>query len=348
MEDRRVALMRARIAAHLSEVARLEVAIDAVVAARAAGVSSDPMLFRGWAELPKPLLAKVLERLHWEPAACGAVRAVCSAWGDVHDEYCPEPRKLRPRHSLTVMESKLAWFSSVLEVDLMWCEKEDVSGVLAELRSMPSLRTLTLPEGCAARAVDAEAVCGLTTLTTLRFYVELGGDWVLDLSRLTTLTSLDLERCLLVTDKQVLELSNLTGLTGLGLGNFSRSVTSEGLRAVSSLTALTTLSLDSFYLTTEGLRAVSSLTALTTLNLRNFYLTSEVLQALSSLSALSTLNLFYCNNLTSEGLQTLSSLSALSTLNLRNCFNVTAAAMQALRTAIPNLTIVVTLRSDGF
>jgi hypothetical protein len=45
--------------------------------------------------------------------------------------------------------------------------------------------------------VDAEAVCGLTTLTTLSFRAELGqdgepveeaGEWVLDLSRLTTLT----------------------------------------------------------------------------------------------------------------------------------------------------------------
>lgn len=111
MEDRRVALMRARIAAHLSEVARLEVAIDAVVAARAAGVSSDPSsLFRGWAELPKPLLAKVLERLHWEPAACGAVRAVCSAWGDVHDEFCPKLSVLR---SVAEMEGKLGWYKSV-------------------------------------------------------------------------------------------------------------------------------------------------------------------------------------------------------------------------------------------
>jgi hypothetical protein len=66
---------------------------------------------------------------------------------------------------------------------------------------MPSLRNLTLPSSCAESAVDAEAVYGLTTLTTLSFraeedadgmYVEEAGEWVLDLSRLTTLTTLRL------------------------------------------------------------------------------------------------------------------------------------------------------------
>jgi hypothetical protein len=69
---------------------------------------------------------------------------------------------------------------------------------------MPSLRSLSLPARCAERAVDAEAVCGLTTLTTLSFsggfsggggeYDEDGqrvelGEWVLDLSRLTSISS---------------------------------------------------------------------------------------------------------------------------------------------------------------
>jgi ankyrin repeat protein len=51
-------------------------------------------------------------------------------------------------------------------VNLMHC-MESASSVLAELRNMPSLRTLWLPASCAERAVDAEAVCGITTLTKL-------------------------------------------------------------------------------------------------------------------------------------------------------------------------------------
>jgi hypothetical protein len=282
----------------------LEVEVDAVLAARV-GVSqwrSNPMLFRGWAELPKELLAKVLELLQWRRGVCGAVRAVCSAWGDVHDEYC---RKLQSRRSAAVMKDKLAWFPSVTEVNLEGCAVKDASAVLAELGSMPSLRSLSLPASCAERAVDAEAVCGITTLTSLRFHpvweydddgnveeVVVVGEWVLDLSTLTTLTSLHLEGCGAVTAKQVLALSNLTGLAVLNL-RCCDTVTAEGLRALSSLTALSTL----------------------------------------------TLTLSYNPNVTDEVLRSLSSLTALSTLDIYGCHNVTAAGKQALRTAIPNLTI---------
>jgi hypothetical protein len=118
------------------------------------------------------------------------------------------------------MKGKLCWFESVTVLDLVECEEEDFSGVLAEAGSMPSLRSLSLSSSCAERAVDAEAVCGLT-LTTLRFYCEVDedgepveevGEWVLDLSRLTTLTALNVEACDAVTDKEVLALSNLTVL----------------------------------------------------------------------------------------------------------------------------------------
>jgi len=78
------------------------------------------------------------------------------------------------------------------------CTDEAISEQLAELGSMPSLRTLLNPPAmCAERAVDAEALYGLTELTTLSFYerrqpeededsglVDVAGEWVLDLSRL--------------------------------------------------------------------------------------------------------------------------------------------------------------------
>jgi hypothetical protein len=90
---------------------------------------------------------------------------------------------------------KLSWFKSLTELNLASCG-DTVSGVTVELQSMPCLRSLSLPSSCAERAVDAEAVCAITTLTTLLCYVEQdqygnpvdeAGEWVLDLSRLTTL-----------------------------------------------------------------------------------------------------------------------------------------------------------------
>jgi hypothetical protein len=99
------------------------------------------------------------------------------------------------------MKGKLEWYQSVVEVNLTEFEEEeeDVSGVLAELGSMPSLRSLSLPSSCAEGAVDAEAVCGLTTLC---FHDGVVGEWVLDLSRLPSLTALHLAGCTAVTDKE--------------------------------------------------------------------------------------------------------------------------------------------------
>jgi hypothetical protein len=62
-------------------------------------------------------------------------------------------------------------FESVTEVDLSGCGY-GVPGDLAELQSMPLLRSLVLPPSCGESAVDAEAVYGLTTLTTLHFFLE--------------------------------------------------------------------------------------------------------------------------------------------------------------------------------
>jgi hypothetical protein len=265
MDDSRVAWLRARAVAHRIEAARLDAEADATLAARAAGVSR-------WAELPPLVLQQVLELLHWEPAVCSAMRLVCSTWGSILDALLP--RTLRPRHSLAVMtmEGKLGWFESVTWVNLLHCG-ESASAVLAELRSMPSLRTLWLPASCAERAVEAEAVYGLTTLTTLRFranindagvYVEEAGEWVLDLSRLTTLTTtLRVAGCFAVTDKEVRELSSLTGLTVLYLRDCP-NITGEGLLTVSNLPALTALYLTGCdKVTDEALRAVSSLPSLT-------------------------------------------------------------------------------------
>jgi hypothetical protein len=245
MDDCRVVLVRARANALLSrprtrrltaEATRLNAKADAVLAARAAGESQ-------WgSELPPPVLQQVLELLQWQPAVCGVIRAVCSTWCSILDALLP---RLQTRRSAAMMEGKLGWFQSLTELDLWRCEN-GVTGVLAELGSMPCLRVLWLPASCAESAVDAEALCGLTTLTTLRLKCRERrvrrarggggppvGEWVLDL-RLTTLTSLCLINCTAVTDKEVLALSSLTGITDLSLYRLycRTNVASEGLCAV--------------------------------------------------------------------------------------------------------------------
>jgi hypothetical protein len=373
--DCRVALQRARVDALLSlprtrsltaEAARLEAEAEAALAARAAGVSQ-------WgSELPPPFLLQVLVLLQWEPAVCGAIRAVCSTWCSLHDALLPH---VWPMRSMAVMDGKLGWFESVTAVDLTGCEDDD-TGELAKLASMPSLRSLWLPASCAERAVDAEAVYGLTTLTTLCFHVEVdedgepleeAGEWVLNLSRLPSLTCFDLEECVTVTDKEVQALSSLKGLKDLNLRGCVRT-TGEGLRALSSLTALTDLNLGwcdnataevlrtvsslpaliALDLTgcenvmREGLRTVSSLPALTNLNISWCDgVNVEGLRAVTSLTALTALDISGCNNVNAEGLRVVSSLTALSTLYLSRCDNVTDEGLQTLSslTALTHLSL---------
>jgi len=277
-------------------------------------------------ELPPLFLLMVLKRLSgmWRPRAYGAIRATCSTWSSIFDAWCPE---LVPLRWTAVMADKMAWFQSVTTMNLLDCEEvADISSNLAELRSLPSLHTLTLPASCAERAADAEAVYGLTTLTELSFtetrvdfadepMVMEEAEWVLDLSRMTTLSSLSLQECVTVKGEQMEAVSTLTGLTHLSLYNC-------------------------FNVTTAGLRATSKLTSLTCLRLcYNNNVTTEVLRAMSSLTALRALNLSGCSSVTDEGLSTLSSLTALVELDLRYCYSMTAAGKQALRTALPNLTI---------
>jgi hypothetical protein len=265
----------------------------------------------------------VLQCVAWDPAVCSVIRAVCSTWSSIHDAL--RPGQLRPSRSAVTMQGKLSWFKSLTELDLWRCG-ESASAVLAELRSMPSLRILWLPATCAERAVDAEVVCGLTTLTTLRFdaeitedgdFAEQAGEWVLDLSRLTTLTCLLLGSCSAVTDKEVRALSSLTGLKDLYLGS-CRNIASEGLLAVSNLPALTKLDLSGCVNVTD-----------------------EVMRAVSSCTALTSLDICYCTKLTDQALRAVSSLPSLTFLNVTFCNKVTAAGVQALRntTAAPNLHI---------
>jgi hypothetical protein len=272
------------------------------------------------------VLQQVLELVQWKPAVCRVMRLVCSTWGSILDALLPRPLILRHSLAAMTMKGKLGWFESVTVLDLLHCA-ESASAALAELRSMPSLCDLWLPSSCAERAVDAEAVYGLTTLTTLgfhakiseagTFYVEAAGEWVLDLSRLTTLTCLHLGGCSAVTDKEVLALSSLTGLKDLALG-YCRNITSEGLLAVSNLPALTELDL-------SGCDKV----------------TDEVMHAVSSLPTLTRMDIYGCFKVTNEALRAVSSLPSLTFLDLTGCNRVTAAGVQALRntTVAPNLDI---------
>jgi hypothetical protein len=153
------------------------------------------------------------------------------------------------------------------------------------------------------------------------------GVWVLDMSRLKSLTSLRIERCWAYCyGDDVHGLSNLTDLNIIGCENFSFYRFS--CIPIFLLPALTTLNLTNCgHL--EELRCLSSFTALTDLNLSGCWrLDVEELETLSSLAFLTNLNTLdlRCSadrpdpiELTDEALRTLRSFTALTTLYLGNC-----------------------------
>ena len=103
-------------------------------------------------------------------------------------------------------------------------------------------------------------------------------------------TSLDLSECYIITDADLIHISNLTNLTSLDL-RYCANITDAGLIHLSNLTNLTSLNLYRCdKITDAGLVHLSNLTNLTSLNLR------------------------YCANITDAGLIHLSNLTKLKEL----------------------------------
>jgi hypothetical protein len=94
--------------------------------------------------------------------------------------------------------------------------------------------------------------------------------------------------------------------------------------AVVSLVVMKSVPNETLALTDQGVHAVSSLRALTSLDLsRCRQMTDEGLRAVSSCTALRSLTLYYCSRVTDEGVRSVSSLPALTFLDLCNCYEVT-------------------------
>jgi bacterioferritin-associated ferredoxin len=123
-----------------------------------------------------------------------------------------------------------------------------------------------------------------------------------------------------LTDESMRAVSSLTALTSLNLTN-CRQVTDDGVRAV---------------VADEGLRAVSCLRALTSLNLYHCDKVTDVgvRAVVSSCTAIKSLNL-----VTNEALRAVRSLPALTFLDLRGCGNVSAAGVQTLRSTTAALSL---------
>ena len=116
-----------------------------------------------------------------------------------------------------------------------------------------------------------------------------------------------------IGDEGVRALSTLLNLTSLTLS--FNSIGDEGAQALSTLTNLTSLSLDHNSIGAEEARALSTLTNLASLDLIDNRIGDEGARALATLTNLTSLNLFG-NNIGVEGARALSTLTNLTSLNL--------------------------------
>jgi hypothetical protein len=133
-----------------------------------------------------------------------------------------------------------------------------------------------------------------------------------------------------LTDKGMRAVSSLTSLTSLNLTGCDK-ITDKGMRAVSSLPALKSLDLRCCRkVTDEGVRAVSNIRTLTFLDLDGCSVTEVGLRAVSSMPALASLRLHECEKVTDEGVKAVSSMPALTDLCLVRCEKVTDEGVRAL------------------
>ena len=154
---------------------------------------------------------------------------------------------------------------------------------------------------------DLSALTGLTSLNLNRCKAlqDVSG-----LSGLTGLTSLNLSSCEALQD--VSGLSGLTGLTSLNLSSCEALQDVSGLSGLTGLTSLTLSSCDAL----QDVSGLSGLTGLTSLNLSSCDALQDV-SGLSGLTGLTSLNLCWCDAL--QDVSVLSGLTGLTSLNLSMC-----------------------------
>ena len=318
-------------------------------------------------ELPYSLLGEVFNLVGWGGPECAAMRLVSVGWCSAHDSMC---RKLRIRS----WSNWPGWAAGTLlervtTVDLrkVWGynARDGRATCLSRLKSLPSLTSLELCLSDVLSKVEAKALGGLTTLTSLTLVRNLEHTLKFDESHCEDLIecrdgyeSWEMDEygcgCGHCGADQEDYLEDLMDEQAMQLRSYAGR--DHWAEALSPLTALTHLDLSKCQnVTANTLGPLSKLTALTSLELGDgvgfrvlvgvdferlhHTITNEAIRAVASVSSLMALKLTACG-MTDKGLAKLARLPALTSLHLTECYKVTATAVQALQAAIPGLVVV--------
>jgi hypothetical protein len=244
--------------------------------------------------------------------------------------------------------------SKLISLNLSNCDLKDEE-LIPVVLSLPGLTSIDLSwcENLTDKALSTlvKACRGLTTLK-LRCCRQLTDAWIADFSpflglgKQSSLTSLDLTECIMITDKglsslvkscpalSVLELRGCNHITDLGMNALSRNCK-----------LLTSLNLGDCKEIKEAglLKVVNSCQRLTTLVLLRWeHLTDVGLEKIAqSRPTLTSLSLFGCNQLTDAGLSQLAkACPGLRTLHVGGCSKISNEGLAVLAGSCPSLTFL--------
>lgn len=159
-------------------------------------------------------------------------------------------------------------------------------------------------------------------------------DTIESLSKMTTLTELEISNCNLLGDFSTVHLKKLTFLTKLDLGlpyPSSNKITIEGIKNLSELPNLVSLNLSGRSLTDQGLTSISKLRSLTVLNIAQSNLISDDgIKNLLGLQSLKVFNFSYCHQIGDKGIFYVSKLINLTTVHADVLPEITGEALMSL------------------
>eukprot|EP00873_Tetraselmis_striata_P020421 jgi/Tetstr1/440685/TSEL_028993.t1 len=245
-----------------------------------------------WYSLPEGIFSDMLLRLQVDEVR--SVRLMCREWRWTTRRALTS---LRPRKLPSTRILHAFPFLKLLDLDR--CSRQLRDGDLEQVQRLSSLTALNL------LSCENISDTGLEALLPL-----------------TSLASLCLQCCTLLTDRAVAILCRMPNMTALNIGHVP-GISDAGLEELArGMPKLRSLSLQACSnITDAGMGALSRMPKLTTLTIsRCTGITDAGLAALQPLApTLVQLELGMCSNLTHKGLHALQHLSNLTTLNLSSC-----------------------------
>ncbi|GMH32349.1 hypothetical protein BSKO_00183 [Bryopsis sp. KO-2023] len=220
-----------------------------------------------------------------------------------------------------------------LQILILDYHKKIRSTTLTNLTSLHHLTSLSLAGWDKLEDRSLPPLLALTNLQTLRLDdAKITDSGLQTVGKLSTLTTLSLNSCVLVGNGGLAALAALRNLKSLDVCWCYR-ITDEGLRSISQFPNLRVLDLTHLHnISDRGVADLGGLSMLERLSLsfcRN--ITDDGLVGLTPLTGLTALDLAYCYHITDEGLGSIRALTNLRKLNVEYCCNLRSDMMTGLQ-----------------